>query len=365
MHKVKSKKAVALLLILATALILALLLFINSRTTLESSFIMDGKNKLSVTGEVSAVSNSSSAVYYVKDLLIEAQAENIRAKDIKGNIVWSCKLPGNIVKLTGAGQNIIMIDSVNNIHCYSLQGKLLRTYKPDYEIIDIFTEDSGSFLAEYRGMTGSHAEVFTHNGSKVGSILVENAHILSFSEGEGVFSISIVDTSSELIKTKIITYNFKGDILWANNFDNAIISILNYSKDNKLLALGEDTVYIYKKDGSLYRKAQIIGEINNVVMSDYIVAMALQDEGKEYLVCYDANMREQSRIEIKPAPLGISLLKNNLIVYYNDELMILTHKGELTARFKSNTDISSAYMTSDNKVYIVSNRKLQLLEYAK
>jgi len=93
--------------------------------------------------------------------------------------------------------------------------------------------------------------------------------------------------------------------------------------------------------------------------------MALQDKGKEYLVCYDANMREQSRIEIKPAPLGIFPLKSNLIVYYDDELMILTPKGELTARFKSNTDISSAYMTSDNKVYIVSNRKLQLLEYAK
>jgi hypothetical protein len=365
LHRVRSKKTAALLLILATALILAILLFINNRTTLESSFIMDGKNKLSVTGEVSAVSNSSSAVYYVKDLLIEAQAENIRAKDIKGNIVWSCKLSGNIVKLTGAGENIIMIDSLNNIHYYSLQGKLLWTYKPDYEIIDIFTEDSGSFLAEYKGMTGSHAEIFTHNGSKVGSILVENAHILSFSEGDSVFSISIVDTSSELIKTKIITYNFKGDILWANNFDNKIISKLKYSKDNKLIAMGENTIYIYKKDGSLHQEVKIAGEINNVAMSDYIVAMALQDKGKEYLVCYDANMREQSRIEIKPAPLGIFPLKSNLIVYYDDELMILTPKGELTARFKSNTDISSAYMTSDNKVYIVSNRKLQLLEYAK
>lgn len=69
-----------MLLLLITIFLLAILLYINNKTTRKSSFTIDGKNELEVTGEVSAVSQSSSAIYYVKDLLIEAQAENIRAK---------------------------------------------------------------------------------------------------------------------------------------------------------------------------------------------------------------------------------------------------------------------------------------------
>jgi len=214
-------------------------------------------------------------------------------------------------------------------------------------------------------MTGSHAEVFTQNGSKIGNISVENAHVLSFSTGANAFSISVLDTSAESIKTKIITYDFKGDILWAKNFDNNIISKLNYGKNNKLLVLGENTIYVYKSDGSLLEEIKVEGDIRNVAISDYIVSIALFDRGKQYLACYDSNMREQSRIEIEAAPLGIFPLKNNQILYYNDELLVLTSKGELIARYKSNTDISNVYMTLDNKVYLVSNRKLQQLEYIK
>ena len=365
MQNVSSKKRTALLLLLITMFILAILLYVNNNTDRESSFILDGKTKLVVTGEVSAASQSSSTIYYAQDLLIEAQAENIRSKNIAGDVAWSCKLPGKAVKISIAGQNIIIIDSNNDIFYYSIKGKLLWTYKPDYEIIDIFTEDNGSFLVEYKGITGSHAEAFKHDGSKLGSILIDNAQILSFSEGSEAFSISIVDTSSEMIKTKIITYNFKGDILWAKNFDNRIISKLTYSKDNNLLALGENSVYIYKNDGSLNREAKIDGQIINVAMSGHIVAIALQNQAKQYLVCYDVNMREQSRVEIKPEPLGISAKKSNVLLYYNNELMIITLKGTLNALYKPKGDIGYAYMTSDNKVYIASNRRLQQLEYVK
>jgi len=359
----RAKKKTALFLLLAAILVLVILLYVNSRTAQTSSFIMEGKEKLSVAGAVAAVSNNSSLIYCVKDLLVEAQGSNLRVKNIKGNVTWSQRLPGKIMKLAEAGESIIIIDSLNNINYYSLQGKLLWTYKAPYEVIDIFTEDNGSFLVEYKGMTGSIAEVFTQSGSKAGNISVENAHVLSFSVGSSAFSISVLDTSAEAIKTKIITYNFKGDILWAQNFDNKIISNLKYSKNNKLLAMGENAVYIFKNDGSLQEETKIKGKISNVAMGDYIVTIALQDKGKHYSICYDANMRELSRVEINAAPLGLYPMKSSLIVYYNDELMVLTVKGELIARFKSNTDINRVYMTSDDKLYIVSNRTLQQLEY--
>jgi hypothetical protein len=326
---------------------------------------MEGKEKLSITGEAAAVSNNSSMMYCVRDMLLEAQGENLRVKNVNGNIAWSQKLQGKIVKMADAGENIIIIDSMNNIYYYSLQGKLLWSYKAPYAAIDVYTEDNGSFLVEYKGMTGSHAEVFAKEGGKLGSISVENAHVLSFSAIKDAFSISVLDTSGDAVKTKIITYDLKGDILWAQNFNNKIITKINYNKNNKLLALGENTVSIFKNDGSLQSEIKIEGKISNAAMNDNITVVALNNQGKNHTICYDANMRELSRTEIRPEPIGIFPMKNNYILYYSDELMVLTVKGELTARFKSNNNISSIYMTPDNKIYIVSNRILQQLEYAK
>lgn len=364
MSNEKSKKRAALFLLLVIGSILAVLMYVNNKRVLKSSFIVEGKNKLTVTGEVSA-SKSGNLIFCVKDLIIEADAENIRAKNVYGKIVWSQKLPGKVEKLAGAGESIVIIDSQNNIDYYSLQGKLLWTYKAPSEIIDIFTEDNGSFLVEYKGMTGSHVEVFTQKGIKIGSIVLENASVLSFSTGTNAFSISALDTSAEVIKTEIITYNLKGDILWAQNFSNMIVSKLNYSKNNRLLAVGENSIYIYENNGSLKNEVKIEGKISNVSMSDHIIAIALQDKSKQYAVCYDSNMRECSRTEIKAAPLGIFPMKNNFILYYNDELSIITLRGGLTARFRPDTDISRVYASEDNKIYIVSNRKLQQLEYEK
>lgn len=364
MSKSTSKKKTVLFLLLAAAALLMVLLYVNSKTAQKSSFLMEGRYKLSITGEISAVTNNSSMMYCVKDMLVEAQEENLRVKNIDGKVAWSQKLPGKIVKLADAGGNLITVDSENNINYYSPQGKLIWTYKTPYAVMDIFTEDNGSLMVEYKGMTGSHAEVFTKEGSKAGSISVENAHILSFSAGPDAFSISVLDTSAEAIKTKIITYDFKGDILWAQNFDNKIIARVKYN-NNKLIALGENSLSIYKKDGNLQSQSKLEGNITNAALSGHITTLVLNDKGKYYAVCFDANIRELSRVEIRPEPLGLYPMKNNYIIYYGDELMVLTAKGELTAKFKSNTDISSTYMTSEDKIYIVSNRVLQQLEFVK
>ncbi len=365
MSNKRSKLTTALALLLIVTAVLTALLYVNSKTAPRSSFIMEGRKKLAVTGEVAAVSNSSSLVYCMKDLLIEAQDENLRAKNVKGNVAWSQKQPAKITDIAAAGEYIVIIDAENSIFYYSLQGKLLWTYKSAYEIKDLFTEENGSFMVEYKGMTGSHAEVFTQNGNKIGSISVENAHILAFSVDDNAFSISVLDTAAEAIKTKIITYDFKGDILWAQNFDNNIISKLSYGKNNRLLAMGENTLYVYEGDGKLQLEAGVDGEISKAAVSDQLVAVSLQDRGKKYVVSYDTNLKELCRLEIDRVPLGLYPLKNSFVMYYNDELLVLTSKGELTARFKSNPEISSVYMTADDRLYIVSNRKLQLLEYTK
>ncbi|MGE5630591.1 MAG: DUF5711 family protein [Caulobacteraceae bacterium] len=363
MNKRDSKRRSFFLLAVATIVVLGVLIFINNKTSRKSPLFSEGAYQLALTGEVETVSNNNSLMYCVDNLLLEAQSDNLRVKNIKGEVVWSQKLTGSIIKMTSAGDNIVIADSGNNISYYSLQGKLLWHYKAPYEITDIYAEENGSILIEYKGMTGGRAEVFSQGGNKIGNISVENANILSFSAGSNSFSISILDMSSDVVKTKIITYNFKGDILWANNFDNMLITKLNYTKNNRVLAVGENRILSYRSDGKLQGELKINGKICNVAMSDSLTVVVLNNMGRFYAVCYDSNNREQSRTEINISPLGLFPLKNNFVVYNKDELIVFSAKGSVLSAYKSNTDISRVYMTLDNKLYIVSNRKLQLLEY--
>jgi hypothetical protein len=362
---INSSKRTVFILVLLIVGTVSILLFFNNKAIGKSPVMFQGKNKLAVSGEISTVTNSGSVMYCNNDLLLEAQGDSLRVKNIEGEIVWSQKYAGSIIKMAAAGSNIVIIDSSSNISYYSEQGKLLWDYKPSFEVIDVFTEENGTILVEYKGISGGRAEVFTQTGSKIGNISVNNAQILSFSSGKSSYSISIIDMAEELVKTKIITYNFKGDILWANNFDNKLITKLNYTKNDRLMAVSENEILCFKNDGELLEELKIDGNIISVAMSDYMTVVVSNKKGKNYLICYDLENKMQSNIEIDKPPQGVFPLKNNFIVYYKDELMIFTTKGIVTALHKSNTDISRAYMTLDNKIYIVSNRKLQLLEYSR
>jgi len=360
-----SRKKTVLILVLLILGTVSILLFLNNKAVGKSPVMLQGKNKLSVSAEISTVSNSGSVMYCNNDLLLEAQGNSLRVKNMEGEVVWSQKYAGSILKMAAAGSNIVIIDSSSNISYYSEKGKLLWDYKPSLEVIDVFTEENGTILVEYKGISGGRAEVFTQTGSKIGNILVDNAHILSFSSGKSSYSISIIDMAEESIKTKIITYNFKGDILWAKNFDNKLITKLNYTKNDRLMAVGENEILSFKNDGELLEELKIEGKIISVAMSDYLTVVVAKKRGKNFLICYDSESEMNSNIEIDKPPLGVFPLKNNYIVYYKDELMVLTAKGNVTALYKSNIDISRVYMTMDNKIYIVSNRKLQLLEYSR
>ena len=69
-------------------------------------------------------------------------------------------------------------------------------------------------------------------------------------------------------------------------------------------------------------------------MDGYIITIALNNKGKQYAICYDSNLREQSRVEIKAAPSGIFPRRNNFIIYYNDEFLLLTNKADSQIQVK-------------------------------
>lgn len=344
-------------------LVLATLLIINNLSGKPSPLAETGGKRLVLMEELVPASLSGSLIHCVEGLMLEAQGRNLKAKSIKGDSQWNLMMPSVINRVTSAGNDIVVFDEGKNLSYCNLQGKQMWSVTLSNDAIDVYTDENGFVLVEYKGMKGSLAEVFNSSGSKVGGIALENAHILGFAANGNAFSITILDLASETLKTKIITYDNKGDVLWANNFNDEIISSIHYGRSGILTAVSENKLYQYKNDGKLIQNKSLNGKLLYTAMSDHLAVIVMQEKGRTMITGFDANLKQQCHFEAESALLGIYPGKNSFILYTKDMLQHISMNGSLIASYKSNTDISKVYMTADNKFYIVSNKKLQLLQY--
>lgn len=363
MQKTRSQGKNIAILTVAIVLALTTLLLVKNLSGKPSRFTENGGKRLALMEELVPASLSGSLIHCVDGLMLEAQGRNLKAKSMKGGNSWNLMMPSVISRITNAGNYIAVFDEEKNLSYYSLQGKQLWSVTLSNEAIDVYTDENGFVLVEYKGMKGSLAEVFNPGGSKVGGIALENAHILGFAANGNAFSITILDLASETLKTKIITYDNKGDVLWANNFNNEIISSIHYGKNGNLMAISENKLYKYKNDGKLLQDTALNGKLTYVAMSDYLAIIITQEKGRTMITGFDANLKQKCHFEAESVPLGIYPGKNSFILYTKDMLQHISINGSLNASYKSNTDISRVYMTMDNKFYILSNKKLQLLQY--
>lgn len=356
--KIKSLGVLALVVLL----VLTALLYANKKFYGGTDEAFENKDFI-LAGELNSMPGQNSTVYFIDDMLLELQGRTIRAKNIGGNITWSESLAGNITKVTSAGENIIMVDSTKVLSCLNKKGKVLWSYNLPYDCMELYTQENGAVLIEYKNSSGCRFDVLNSKGGKSGSGLVENSYILSFSTGgQDMFSISVLDVSSDSVNSKILTYDFKGNIIWANNFDNEIISSLAYDRNNDLIALGESTIYKYRSNGELAVKEAINGGIAKAVLNGRYAVVITKDRNGFDAGCYDSNLKQLGSIALDKVPQGIYLTENGFILFDKDGFVQYNSRCGRQASYDSTVDVMGLHITGGNKFYLESNRKLQLLE---
>ncbi len=322
-----------------------------------------GGKQLMLEEELMPESMSGSMVFCVDGLLLEVQGRNLKAKPVKGGSPWNIMMPSVISRVVGYGSHIGVFDEGGNLCCYNLQGKQVWRTALSNEVIDTYGDENGYILVEYKGLKGSLAEVFNPNGSKVGGIALENAHILGFAANSSAFSIIVLDLSSETLKTKILTHDSKGDVLWANNYNDEILSSIQYHKNGSLTVVSETKLYKYKSDGKLMQEMVLSGKPIHTAMSEQLIVTVTQKQGNTVISCFDETLKQKCQFNTESMPQGIHAGKNSFLVYTKDSLQHISDKGSLISSYKANMDISRAYMTANDQIYISSNKKLQLLQY--
>ena len=353
-------KATGLLLVLILMLMLGLI-YINNMNSISTSGSKDMK-ELSLIGQLEA-QEKNSIVCSVDDLLAEANGLVVKARNIKGEVIWSKTLIGKVVSMKSAASNLYILDDSKKLYCISKSGNLTWNKQLDGEIKEIYTDRSGAVLIDSTYNGGTRIQIFNHKGVDVGAMTLDNAEVVAFASGKDENSISLIDISTQIIKTKIVTLNLKGDMVWSDNLDNQIIPMLGYTKDNTLIAIGENVIYKYEDKNKSQSKTELNKTIYNASISEDGVAIVVRSRSGFEVISYNNKLKELGLAKLDQGPIGIILEKNNYILYYRENLLLADLKGSIKAEYKSIPAISKVYFTPEGEIISASNRLIQKLEW--
>jgi hypothetical protein len=337
------------------------LIYINNMNSTSSSGTKSIKS-LAVIGQLEALDKNSSTCS-VDDLMAEALGAVVKVRNIAGDAVWNKTMVSKVISMKSTASNLYILDSSNKLYCISKSGKQLWDKQLDGEIKEIYTDRSGDVLIASKYNTGTKIQIISAKGVDEGSMILENAEIVTFASGREENTLSIIDISSQIIKTKIITLSLRGDMIWSDNLDNQIVPMLGYTKENNLVAVGEKTIYKYRDKSKKLSKLDLNKTIYNASISEEGLAVVVRSKSGFEVVSYDENLKELGQIKTEQAPEGIILEKNNYILYYSEKLLLADLKGIVKAEYKSMPEIKNAYFGSEGSIISVSDRLIQKLGY--
>lgn len=359
-NKKSNMKAVVVLLVLILMLMTGLIYMNNING--KNSIALKDVRSLAFHGQAEA-ENQNSMIISVDDLLVEAAGTVVTAHNIDGNAVWNKTMAGKVEAVKSAADKLYVLDNSNNIYCISKGGKVLWEKKLEGKVKSFYTERSGDVLIEYTYEGGTKIKIISGKGIDEGSLVLENAYVVSFASGNSENSISVVDISSQILKTKLLTLNLRGDLVWSDNLDNQVIPLLGYTKDNSLIAIGENVIYKYKDQSKKQSKLELHKTIYSAGIGEGGITAILRGKNGFAAISYDANLKELGSLVLDQEPIGIFLENNRYILYYREKLLLADTKGAIQAQYKSIPEIKKAYFGAEQSIILVSDRLIQKLGY--
>ena len=354
-----SIKATGVLLVLILMLMVGLI-YMNNMNSINTSGSKEIEN-LILIGQLDA-QEKNSLICSVDDMLAEATGVVVKARNINGETLWSKSLVSKVVSMKSAATNLYVLDDSKKLYCISKSGKLAWNKQLEGEIKEIYTDKTGDVLVDSIYNGGTRIQIFSDKGIDEGSMTLENAEVIAFASGKDENSISLIDISSQIIKTKIITLNLKGDMVWSDNIDNQIVPMLGYTRDNSLIAIGEKGLYKYKDKNKSQSKVELNKTIYSASISEEGTAIIVRSRNGFEAISYNGNLKQLGLAELEQAPTGIILGKSNYILYYTEKLFLADLKGSIKAEYKSIPEINKVYFGLEGDIIAVSNRLIQKLE---
>lgn len=350
------KKRIKIFLLIMLVIVFFTVLFIFNKRANQDGARVNIK-RLSLSLELAPISNNS-IIICNNGIIVEGEGIKLGARSVDGKSLWSLSLEYPVKNIIDCGRDFLVVTEGNNLIILNSSGKRQWQYEMPMAPSSILTSANGFYLIQYDWHEHNTFEIYNTNGEKQCAGIIDKAHVLSFDTYSGkTFTLSILDTSTDELLSKIAAYNNNGEILWAKNLDSNLASRVKYTEKENVLIISEETVGKYNGKGNLLKEVKAKNNICLVDISDSQIVMVVKEGSYYEIYSYDTNLKQLGSAAVKNLPKGIFAGKNEYLIYQDDLLMVSGKNGKTTGLYESNFDINQAYF-HDNSIFIVSNRRL-------
>lgn len=360
-----TKKQYLVNFVLAAVILIIFMLFFFRGYIWDTEANIIKTKRLSNSLEITPVSNES-LILCNNGIIVEAEGVNIKARGMEGKILWSLRLEDTVRDLFSCGSDLIIITDKNKVVTVNSSGKKQWQYEMPITPSYILNDDKEFLIIQYNWPEYNTFEVFSTKGVKSCTGIIDKSHILSFSTSFGkYFTMSLLDISSDKVLSKVATYNNKGEMLWANNYENILVpKVWNGPKDT-VIVCGENFIKKFKLNGMLIREVTFTDTVSTLAINNSLIIVVSKNNSYYDINSYDFDFKQLGTSAVVNKPKGIFAGKDEYLIYNKDNLSLSNKQGKIIAVYESNIDINDAYIDDDGSIYIISNRKLLKLSQIK
>lgn len=315
---------------------------------------------------INVASTNSRFATAVGESLFDAEGKVLRAKDMSGTTTMSIDFPDTITRLEPCGKNILVFFEGGLVQCYNSTGETIWNYTLSSNFIDVYTDVNGNSLFEYNNdVLGSYIEIITVEGKQLEKSSFHNSYVSSFQSKGNDFIISLIDISLQTVGSKVVSINSKGEIKWAINFDEEIITAISSLDRNTLLVTTESNLYKVKSDKDNKEKISMETKILGFSHNSKFSTIITQKRSNEYLQILNSSLKVEKEVSIAISPKLVKSSNSYIALADTDTIYIYDSLGALLFTHHAIADIKSVEFLREDILIICSNAGLDKLQINK
>lgn len=185
-------------------------------------------------------------------------------------------------------------------------------------------------------------------------------------------SISTLEISDS-IKSRVYLFNKNGDMIWAKNFDNEIISFVSFSGED-VGTLKENTLVYISPDGNIKKVIELAGNVmmasatkdGSIVIcrKDSPESNIVKDVGRTYIDLYGGNKNKRLwsvELEKDCRHLKISDDGNLIVASTQNRVVIFTREGDYAGEYSTDFSIDRMVISPLGIPFIISHENGSVL----
>lgn len=322
-------------------------------------FFDKGDKTFEVISEKDITYKQNESIFINRNRFIKYSDSKIISYTIEGIEEWNRSISYKEPIIYLGKQNTYIADSQSGqVVVFDKEGKELWAYNPKQSIDYIIERNDNLILFMKAGDSLEQINILDKQGQLLSNTVINDGKIINvtISDNEKHFILTVLATTNNSIKSKIMYYSINGELIWQEIFNNQIIGFVDFTDNNNLVVVSDKRVSFYNTDKKLLWSRDIEGSLIDVKVDKDSIFL-LTNKVENMLEIIKLNGKTRDKFEFTEEIERIYMDRGR--IYLVGDKDVIGIEGERTNLKYVNGEAIKGFSISNNYAFIFTQDKLK------